>query len=64
MFHPRVYAGLSQSVAALVSKEVLIAIPIDVTRANQPLELFWRQPLAGDLPLQLSDGLVHAAHSP
>jgi hypothetical protein len=52
---------LSQSVAALVGEEVLIAVPVDVARADQPLELFWRQLLAGGLPLQLSDDLVHAS---
>src|SRR5580704_13251712 len=63
-FHHRVDAGLSQSFAAHVSKQVLLAIPVDVSRADQPLELFWRERLAGDLPLQLSDHLLHAARSP
>jgi hypothetical protein len=39
---------------------VLITVPVDVARADQPLELFWRQLLAGGLPLQFSDDLVHA----
>jgi hypothetical protein len=64
MCHPRLNAELSQGVVALVGEEVLIAVPIDVARADQPLELFWRQLLAGGLPLQLSDDLVHSAHSP
>ena len=33
-----------------------------VTRTDQPLELFRLQLLAGGLPLQLSDHLLHAAH--
>jgi hypothetical protein len=61
MFHLRVDAGLSQSVAALISEEVLIAVPVDVARADQPSELFRLQLLAGQQPLQLSDDLVHAA---
>jgi hypothetical protein len=32
--------GLSQSVVALVSQEVLIAVPVDVTRADQCPQLF------------------------
>ena len=60
---PRLDAELSQSVAAFVGEEVLITVALDVARADQPLELFWRQLLAGGLPLQLSDDLVHAAHS-
>jgi hypothetical protein len=35
---PRLDAELSQSVAALVGQEVLIAVPIDVARADQRLE--------------------------
>src|SRR6202040_4019114 len=58
---PRLDAELSQSVAALVGQEVLIAVPVDVARADQCLELFWRQLRAGGLPLQLSNNLVHAA---
>jgi len=58
---PRLDAELSQSVAALVGQEVLIAVPVDIARADQRLELFWRQLLAGGLPLQLSNDLVHAA---
>src|SRR5580704_15709123 len=58
---PRLDAELSQSVAALVGQEVLIAVPVDVARADQRLELFWRQLLAGGLPLQFSNDLVHAA---
>jgi hypothetical protein len=34
---------------AHVSKEVLLAIPIDVACADQPFELFGCQLLAGDL---------------
>jgi len=56
----RLDAGLSQSVSALVGEEVLIAVPVDVARADQPLDLLWRQLLASSLPLQLSDDLVHA----
>jgi hypothetical protein len=41
----RLDAELSQSVAALVGQEVLIAVPIDAARADQRLELFWRQRL-------------------
>jgi hypothetical protein len=32
---PRLDAELSQSVAALVGQEVLIAVPVDVARADQ-----------------------------
>jgi hypothetical protein len=39
---PRLDAELSQSVAALVGQEVLIAVPVDVACADQRLELFWR----------------------
>jgi hypothetical protein len=42
-------------------EEVLIAILADVTRADHPLEPFRFQVLAGDLPLQFSDHLLHAA---
>jgi hypothetical protein len=58
---PRLDAELSQSVAALVGQEVLIAVPIDVARADQRLKLLRRQLLAGGLPRQLSNDLVHAA---
>jgi hypothetical protein len=43
---------------------MLIAVPVDVARSDQPLELFWRQLLAGGLSLELSDDLVHAARFP
>jgi hypothetical protein len=36
--HPRVDPGLSQSVAAFVGEEVLIAVPVDVPRADQRLK--------------------------
>jgi hypothetical protein len=36
----RVDGGLSQSVPARVGEVMLIAIPVDVARADQPLELF------------------------
>jgi NHL repeat len=42
---------------------VLVAIPVDVPRADQRLELFRLELLAGGLPLQLSDDLLHAAHT-
>jgi hypothetical protein len=58
---PGVSTGLSQSVPAHVGKVMLIAIPAG---ADQLLELFWRQLLAGGLPLQLSDDLLHAGQSP
>jgi hypothetical protein len=64
MRYPRVDPRLSQSVTALIGEVVLIAVPVDVPRADQRLELFWRQLLAGGLPLQLSDDLVHATYSP
>jgi hypothetical protein len=53
-------ARLSESIAAFVGEDVLIAIPVNVACADQALELFWRQLLACNLPLQLSDDLVHA----
>jgi hypothetical protein len=59
----RVNTGLRQGVAAHVGEVVLIAIPVDVPRADQPFDLFRLQLLAGGLPLQLSDDLVHAAPS-
>ena len=59
----RVNTGLRQSLATLAREEVLVAIPVDVSRADQPLELFRVQLLAGGLPLQLSDDLPHAAQS-
>jgi hypothetical protein len=55
MLYPRVNTGLSQSVAARVSNEVLIAGSVDVARTDQPPELFGLQRLASDQPLQLSD---------
>jgi hypothetical protein len=57
---PWIDARPNESVAALVSEDVLVAVPIGVARADQALELFWRQLLAGKLPLQLSYDLVHA----
>jgi len=53
-----VHPELSERVAALFSEEVRIAVAVDVARADQPLELFWLQFLAGELPLQLADDLV------
>ena len=50
-----------QSVAALVGEEVLIVVPVDVARADQPLEPSWRQLLVGGLPVQVSDDLDHAS---
>jgi hypothetical protein len=38
----RVNAWLSGSIAALVSEDVLVAVPVDVASADQALELFWR----------------------
>jgi hypothetical protein len=61
MYHPRIDARLSQSFAAHVSEEVFLAIPVDVATPDQTLELFRLQLLPGDLPLQLSDDLFHAA---
>jgi hypothetical protein len=60
----RVDTGLSQSLAAPVGEQVLIAVPVEVARADQPLELFRLQLLAGGLSLQLSDDLLHSARSP
>jgi hypothetical protein len=55
---------MAVGVVAHVSEEIFIAIPVDVARADQTLELFQLQPFAGDLPLQLSDDLLHAATLP
>jgi hypothetical protein len=52
---------LSERVAALFGEEVLIAVAVDVTGTDQPLELFWLQCPAGEMPLQLADDLVDAA---
>jgi hypothetical protein len=56
--------ALSQSLAAHASEQVLFAIPEDVPRADQPLELFWLKLLPRGLPLQFSDDLLHAAQPP
>ena len=61
MCNPRLDPEWRKSVAGFIGEEVLIAVPVDVARPDQRLELFWRQLLAGGLPLQLSDDLVHAA---
>jgi hypothetical protein len=61
MCHSRLDPELSKSIAGFIGEEVLIAVPVDVARPDQRLELFWRQLLAGGLPLQLSDDFVHAA---
>jgi len=56
--------GLRQGIAAHAGEQVLIAIPVDVSGADQSLELFRLQLLAGGLPLQLSDDLLHVTYSP
>jgi hypothetical protein len=43
---------------------VFVVVPVDVAGADQSLELFRLQLLAGNLPFQLSDDLFHAARSP
>ena len=60
----RVNTWLRQSLATLAREQVFVAVAVDVPRADQPLELFRLQLLAGDLPLQFSDHLLHAARSP
>jgi hypothetical protein len=43
---------------------MLLPIPVDIARADEPLELFWRQLFTSELPFQLSNDLVHAATLP
>ena len=59
-----VYSGLGQSFATLGCEVVLVPVPVDIARADEPLELFWRQLCATELPFQSSNDLVHAAYSP
>jgi hypothetical protein len=50
--------------AGHVGEVMLVAIPVDVARADEPLKLFRLQLFTSGLPLQLSDHLVHAARFP
>jgi hypothetical protein len=54
----------ARSLATLRRKLMLLPVAVDIARADEPLELFWRQLLAGELPFQFSNNLVHLARCP
>jgi hypothetical protein len=39
----RVHSSLGQSLAPPRREMMLLPVPVDIARADQPLELFWRQ---------------------
>jgi hypothetical protein len=54
----------SQSVATPCREVMIIPASIDIVRADEPLELLWRQLFTIQLPFQLSNDLFHVAYSP
>jgi hypothetical protein len=43
---------------------MFIPASIDIVRADELLELFWRQLFTGELPFQFSNDLFDVANSP
>jgi hypothetical protein len=43
---------------------MFIPASIDIVRADEPLELFWRQLFTSELLFQFSNDLFHVANSP